>query len=214
MCSILSRSRRGTPRESLPLLLRSSVSSRSRRRMVASSPQVLLRQCRASSFTSSSVSAGQPWDNSSSRFALRSIETSAASHSKMHADSRDMKMGYSWWASVVHPKAILRIKCQMSKRITRSGQPLNLVFSLVSPTSVQHPQSTYNTAGGSTPACRYLFTRPSTIVSSPAPSWAVSTLMSTWPNSLPTEVSQSPVALAVPASFLVICNKRWYEFML
>ncbi len=101
MCSILSRSRRGTPRESLPLLLRSSVSSRSRRRMVASSPQVLLRQCRASSslvrclLTSSSVSAGQPWDNSSSLFALRSIETSAASHSKMHADSRDMKMGYS-----------------------------------------------------------------------------------------------------------------------
>lgn len=50
MCCILTGSSRGTPRASRALSLMSSVRSWSRRRMVVSTPRVLLLQCRASSF--------------------------------------------------------------------------------------------------------------------------------------------------------------------
>ncbi|KAJ8251912.1 hypothetical protein COCON_G00212240, partial [Conger conger] len=77
---------------------------------MASSPK-----CSASSAlemclsTSASIRTGQPsWVNCS-LLALRSWARSPASHSKMHADSLAIKMGYSWWASVVTPPARRRM---------------------------------------------------------------------------------------------------------
>ena len=214
MCCILSLSKRGTPRESFPLLPISPCSSSSSSFVVVSSPRVLLRQWRASSsldrclLMSSSVRQGRPCDWSGCFLASRNRAKSVASHSNTHIDKRDMKAGYSWWASVVHPRASRRMKCQISSLTVRSGHPLNLTFNLVSTDSAQQPQSTYRMTGGSTPACWYRLTRSAAIMSRPAPSWAVSTLISIWPYSFPTEVSQSAVPLAAPASFLMIWSTQ------
>ena len=97
---------------------------------------------------SPSVRQGGPCDWSCCFFASRSRAKSAASHSNTHANKRKLKTGYSWRASVMHPRASRRMKCQISSLTVRSGHLLNLAFNLVSAASAQQPQSTYRMTGG------------------------------------------------------------------
>ena len=100
----------------------------------------------------------------------------------------------------------LRMKCQMSRRMCICGQAANMVRTWLE----QQSLSTYNTSGGSSCAVVYRWTIPSTILFRPfLPSLAVSTLMSTWPCSLPTFVHHSAVSFASPCNFLRICKYNY-----
>ena len=152
---------RGIPMVSFALS-EENVSIRSlMRQVVSSTPRVRRLQwlCKASSFLVICIATScfrflhTSLEESWPLLAAYNLWRSLVSHSKTHADSRDIKVAYRAWDSEQQPAANRLIKCHTSRCMTRFLHSWKWLFNFVK----QQSRSTYRSFGGSTSEFLYLY---------------------------------------------------------